>query len=493
MMHIGLLGFGVVGGGVWALCAPRDDLNVKRVLLRSPKEGLPEEVVTFNADDILNDPEIDTVVEVMGGLHPAYEYVSAALARGKNVVTANKALIAAYYTELTALAREKGAALRCTAAVGGGIPWLTNLERVKRLDTVCAVGGIMNGTTNFIMDAMHKAPVDFPAILKEAQDLGYAEADPSADIDGDDIRRKLCISANIAFDAALEETAIPTFGIRTVTAADIAAFQSHGFACKLLARAESTENGVCAYVEPTLVDAGDLEAAVPANFNLITYEAEQLGRQSFYGQGAGRFPTAENVVQDCLTVLSGKRGFYTDRAVSMLLTSGEAHPYYVRTSTPDFGLADCCGSSAGPSIAASAHRVTPFISSLTRFCRASTSRTTAFLFQGRCVTCWPGLRSAMQNVGAASSCSGETCSSARTLASSLRACLCPALPSCQSFMTLADSSRTSLMRRSRSRSKRSCTALRFSRVRCCSALSASSSPSRLAAKAFRRSITAVIS
>lgn len=179
MMHIGLLGFGVVGGGVWALCAPRDDLNVKRVLLRSPKEGLPEEVVTFNADDILNDPEIDTVVEVMGGLHPAYEYVSAALARGKNVVTANKALIAAYYTELTALAREKGAALRCTAAVGGGIPWLTNLERVKRLDTVCAVGGIMNGTTNFIMDAMHKAPVDFPAILKEAQDLGYAEADPS--------------------------------------------------------------------------------------------------------------------------------------------------------------------------------------------------------------------------------------------------------------------------------------------------------------------------
>ena len=145
MMHIGLLGFGVVGGGVWTLCAPRDDLNVKRVLLRSPKEGLPEEVVTFNADDILNDPEIDTVVEVMGGLHPAYEYVTAAMERGKNVVTANKALIAAYYRELTGLAKEKGVALRCTAAVGGGIPWLVNLARIKRLDTVCAVGGIMNG------------------------------------------------------------------------------------------------------------------------------------------------------------------------------------------------------------------------------------------------------------------------------------------------------------------------------------------------------------
>ena len=335
MMHIGLLGFGVVGGGVWTLCAPRDDLNVKRVLLRSPKEGLPEEVVTFNADDILNDPEIDTVVEVMGGLHPAYEYVSAALARGKNVVTANKALIAAYYTELTALAREKGAALRCTAAVGGGIPWLTNLERVKRLDTVYAVGGIMNGTTNFIMDAMHKAPVDFPAILKEAQDLGYAEADPSADIDGDDIRRKLCISANIAFDAVLDETAIPTFGIRTVTAEDIAAFQAHGFVCKLLATAQAAEDGVCAFVEPTLVDKSEPEAAVPANYNLIGYTAEKVGKQTFFGQGAGRFPTASNVMQDCLTVLAGEKSFYTAEAVPTPLCAAAAHPYYVRTAAPD--------------------------------------------------------------------------------------------------------------------------------------------------------------
>lgn len=335
MMHIGLLGFGVVGGGVWALCAPRDDLNVKRVLLRSPKEGLPEEVVTFNADDILNDPEIDTVVEVMGGLHPAYEYVTAAMERGKNVVTANKALIAAYYQELTALAEEKGVALRCTAAVGGGIPWLVNLARVKRLDTVCEVGGIMNGTTNFIMDAMHKSPVSFDAILKEAQDLGYAEADPSADIDGDDIRRKLCISANIAFDAVLDETAIPTFGIRTVTAEDIAAFQAHGFVCKLLATAQAAEDGVCAFVEPTLVDKSEPEAAVPANYNLIGYTAEKVGKQTFFGQGAGRFPTASNVMQDCLTVLAGEKGFYTAKAAPDTLCAAAAHPYYVRTAAPD--------------------------------------------------------------------------------------------------------------------------------------------------------------
>ena len=335
-MNIGLLGFGVVGGGVLELTQGRGDITVSRVLLRSPKPGLPEGLATYDFNDILCDERIDTVVEVMGGLHPAYEYVTAAMERGKNVVTANKALIAAYYRELTGLAKEKGVALRCTAAVGGGIPWLVNLARIKRLDTVCAVGGIMNGTTNFIMDAMHRAPVDFPAILKEAQALGYAEADPSADIDGDDIRRKLCISANIAFDAVLDETAIPTFGIRTVTAADIAAFKSHGFVCRLLAAAEAAENGVCAYVEPTLVAASELEAAVPANYNLISYTAEGVGRQSFFGQGAGRFPTAGNVVQDCLTILAGDKSFYTDKAVPTALDgSAEAHPYYVRTAAPD--------------------------------------------------------------------------------------------------------------------------------------------------------------
>ena len=155
-MNIGLLGFGVVGGGVLDLTQGRGDITVSRVLLRSPKPGLPEGLATYDFNDILCDERIDTVVEVMGGLHPAYEYVTAAMERGKNVVTANKALIAAYYRELTGLAKEKGVALRCTAAVGGGIPWLVNLARIKRLDTVCAAGGIMNGTTNFIMDAMHR-------------------------------------------------------------------------------------------------------------------------------------------------------------------------------------------------------------------------------------------------------------------------------------------------------------------------------------------------
>ena len=334
-MNIGLLGCGVVGGGILDFCAGREDLTVTKVLVRRPRPDLGALAVTDIAD-IVNDEAIGIVAEVMGGLHPAYEYICAALKAGKHVVTANKAVISAYYPELTGLARECGVSLRCTAAVGGGIPWLTNLERCKRLDSICELGGIMNGTTNFIMDAMHASPVSFPEILKQAQELGYAEADPSADIDGDDVRRKLTISANIAFDALVQEEDIPMFGIRTVTDGDIRAFKAHGFVCKLLATAKATEGGVCAFIEPTLVDSHDLEAAVPQNFNLITYCGEKVGRHSFFGQGAGRYPTAFNAVEDCLDIVAGKPGFYTQAMKpAPVLCGGEAHPYYVRTACPD--------------------------------------------------------------------------------------------------------------------------------------------------------------
>ncbi|WP_337490778.1 homoserine dehydrogenase [Vescimonas sp.] len=334
-MNIGLLGCGVVGGGILDFCAGRKDLTVTKVLVRRPRPDLGALAVTDIAD-IVNDEAIGIVAEVMGGLHPAYEYICAALKAGKHVVTANKAVISAYYPELTGLARECGVSLRCTAAVGGGIPWLTNLERCKRLDSICELGGIMNGTTNFIMDAMHASPVSFPEILKQAQELGYAEADPSADIDGDDVRRKLTISANIAFDALVQEEDIPMFGIRTVTDGDIRAFKAHGFVCKLLATAKATEGGVCAFIEPTLVDSHDLEAAVPKNFNLITYCGEKVGRHSFFGQGAGRYPTAFNAVEDCLDIVAGKPGFYTQAMKpAPVLCGGEAHPYYVRTACPD--------------------------------------------------------------------------------------------------------------------------------------------------------------
>ena len=337
-MKIALLGYGTVGGGVHEYCQARSDLEVVRVLVRRERKELGA-LATTDYSAILSDSEINTVVEVMGGLHPAYEYVSAALNAGKNVITANKALVAAYYEELLSLAKKNGTVFRCTAAVGGGIPWLTNLERCKRLDTITEVSGIMNGTTNFILSRMHGEGADFGDVLAQAQALGYAEADPTADIDGYDIRRKLAISANVAFDVSLDEEAIPTFGIRTITGVDVAAFQGHGFTCKLLARALRTEQSITAYVEPTLVTNNALEVAVGENNNLISYAGENMGRHSFYGQGAGRFPTAGNVVQDCLDIAAGIKNFYTGTALPVIPDgTSMAHPYYVRTAAPDVWL-----------------------------------------------------------------------------------------------------------------------------------------------------------
>ena len=179
-MKIALLGCGVVGGGVLEIIDKRCNMELKYVLVRRAKPELGDRAVSdFNI--IINDKEIDTVVEAMGGLSPAYEYACAAMRAGKNFVTANKHLVAHYYKELVSLAKENGVAFRCTPAVGGGIPWLVNLERVLRCDAVSSVSGIMNGTTNYILDAMHKNGASFADVLAEAQRLGYAEADPAAD------------------------------------------------------------------------------------------------------------------------------------------------------------------------------------------------------------------------------------------------------------------------------------------------------------------------
>lgn len=334
-MNIGLLGFGVVGRGVYDMLADRDDIRAAWVLCRRDLGELTAKT-TYDIQDILSDPAVDTVVEVMGGLHPAYEYVAAALRAGKNVVSSNKYLMCRYYDELNALAKEHGAALRCTAAVGGGIPWLTNLEKAARANHISRVWGILNGTTNYIMDAMHSSDVDFADVLAQAQALGYAEADPSADIDGLDIQRKAVITANVAFDACLCEADVPVFGIRSVSSADIAAADGRGRICKMLAFGEKGASGVSCYVEPCFVPAGELEAAVSTNRNVISFDTELTGKESFYGQGAGRYPTAYNAVADCVDIMNGVKSFYTRSFRSVPVDNGAAeHPYYVRFNGAD--------------------------------------------------------------------------------------------------------------------------------------------------------------
>ena len=327
-MKIGLLGFGVVGRGVYEITAKRDDMQVKRVLCLEDV-SLPDAEVTRDYQTILEDDSIDTVVEAMGGLHPAYEFVRAAMEAGKNIVTSNKALVATFYDELLPLAERKGVKFRCTAAVGGGIGWLSELERVRRVETVNFVGGIMNGTCNYILDSMTRLGLGYGEALRQAQSLGYAEANPSTDVDGIDTWHKLILSANVAFGVSLAREDVPAAGISKIHADDIVNFKAHGYVCKLVSTGKNLGETCAAYVQPTLFPMYSLEAAVPTNFNLITLDGDVSGRQSFYGQGAGRYPTAYNVVQDCVTILSG-RGFYCPYGKKTPIDNTQTCTYYIR-------------------------------------------------------------------------------------------------------------------------------------------------------------------
>ena len=327
-MRIGLLGFGVVGRGVYEITQARKDMSVAKVLCLEDIT-LPDAEVTRDFQQILADDTIDTVVEAMGGLHPAYEFVRGAIEAGKHVVTSNKALVCGFYDELMPLAESRGVQFRCTAAVGGGIGWLSELERARRVQKIQQVGGIMNGTCNYILDSMTRLGLTYADALKQAQALGYAEANPSTDVDGIDTWNKVILSANIAFGISLDKDSVPTVGISAITADDVAAFAEHGYVCKLVSTGKRTENGYSAYVQPTLFPQGAPEAAVPSNYNLITLIGETSGRMSFYGQGAGRYPTAYNVVQDCVDLLEGK-GFYCPYGEKVTVANGDKLCYYVR-------------------------------------------------------------------------------------------------------------------------------------------------------------------
>ncbi len=327
-MKIGLLGFGVVGRGVYDITADMDDIQVAKVVCLEDV-SLPDAEVTKDFQSVLKDETIDTVVEAMGGLHPAYEFVRAAIEAGKNIITSNKALVCSFYDELLPLAEQKGVQFRCTAAVGGGIGWLSELERSRRTQPITRVGGIMNGTCNYILDSMTRLGLGYDEALKQAQQLGYAEAKPATDVEGIDTWHKVILSSNIAFGISLERSTVPVAGISKITAADVAAFTARGYTCKLISTGKAAGGKFSAYVQPTLVKAGQPEAAVPSNFNLITLDGKYSGRMSFFGQGAGRYPTAYNVVQDCKDLLSGK-GFYSPYGPKAAAVNDEKLTWYVR-------------------------------------------------------------------------------------------------------------------------------------------------------------------
>ena len=334
-MKIALLGFGTVGSGVYEILQEKkqaglQDLSVTRALVKEINSEMPD-FATENFADIANDDQIDTVVEMMGGLHPAYEFLKTSIEKGKNAVTSNKLLVSVYGEELNALAKSKGTAFLFSAACGGGIPYLCNLQRARRSDTIQEVGGILNGTTNFMVDAMQRNNMSFAAALKEAQKMGYAEADPSSDVDGLDTMRKCILSSAVGFDLFVNEDSIVTEGIGSIDSVDIEFYQHNGWVCRLITHAGRTDKGIYAYVEPTCFGPTDLEVGVTENKNIAWFKSEYEGKMSFYGQGAGKFPTAANVVMDLLDISEGKKHMLNDTCVRVNADNRLAsHRYAVR-------------------------------------------------------------------------------------------------------------------------------------------------------------------
>ena len=309
-MKIAILGFGTVGKGVYEIVKKANvqtqNLSVSHILIRKNKARLLPEM-TDDINEILEDKQTDVVVEAIGGIEPAHQYILAALNHGKHVITANKAVIAIYPKEFTEAAERHNVKFYFEASVGGGIPWIQGLEKALRIDNVNSISGIFNGTSNFILDQMSRNGESFIEVLKKAQQLGYAEADPSADIDGIDVANKLCISADIAYDIDIKNHQnLPIFGIRNITCADVKYFQQKGFAVKLIGRTHQRGNKFDYVVEPTLFWDRTLEANTPDNYNLISLNGDTIGKLDFFGQGAGMLPTANAVIQDILDIKEQK-------------------------------------------------------------------------------------------------------------------------------------------------------------------------------------------
>lgn len=311
---IALLGMGTVGGGVYEIIERQKEempfkigaaLEVVKVLVRNKAkyaDRIPAEKLTDVWEDVIGDDSIDIVVEVMGGIEPARIYIKAALEKGKHVVTANKDLMAMHGHELLELAGEHHCDLLFEAAVAGGIPIIRPLKQCLAGNNITEIMGIINGTTNFILTKMKEDGMDFGEALQLATDLGYAEADPTADIEGYDAGRKLAIMASIAFHTSVTFDDVFTEGITKITAKDMRYAKEMGCSIKLLGIAKNTETGIEVKVHPTMIPENHPLAAVNDSFNAVFVHGDAVDDAMFYGRGAGALPTGSAVVGDIMDV-----------------------------------------------------------------------------------------------------------------------------------------------------------------------------------------------
>lgn len=313
-VKIGLVGTGTVGGGCLDILSNHKqdflrhfgiDLELARVCSRDPQaaasRGL-QDIFTTDYHDVINDPDIDIVVELIGGTGVAKSVIVEALQAGKHVVTANKAIMATSGEEIMDLAEEKGLEIAFEASVGGGIPIIDPLKHSLIANRIDSIMGIVNGTTNYMLTRMDEDSLDYDAALKEAQERGFAEADPTADVDGLDAAAKIAILASIAFNSRVTMGQVYTEGIRRISPVDLANAHDSGYVVKLVAHARRGESGVDVRVHPTMIPENHQLATVNGVFNAIFVEGDAVGQTMFFGEGAGAGPAASAVMGDVLEV-----------------------------------------------------------------------------------------------------------------------------------------------------------------------------------------------
>lgn len=325
MTNVAILGFGVVGGGVAELLTKNyhlvkelggDDINIKYILDLRDFPGSPfEDKVVHDYNIILADKDVDCVIEAMGGSHPAYEYTVAALKSGKNVVTSNKEVVANYGDEFLRLADENGVCYRFEAAVGGGIPVISPIINCIKQNRITEVRGILNGTTNYILTKMFSFGASFEESLKDAQERGYAERNPDADVLGTDACRKITILTALASGRLLPTGKIHTEGITKIRKEDVLAAESVGLSIKLLGRCIFTDEGMQVMVAPFMIGADSPLANVSGVYNAVEVVGEPIGNVMFYGQGAGAGATASAVVGDLMQIMRSGRNYAEPRWV----------------------------------------------------------------------------------------------------------------------------------------------------------------------------------
>lgn len=349
MVYIALLGFGTVGSGVFETLIKNEkritekagvEIQVKRILDLRPFSGETfAHLITSGFNDILNDPEISIVIEMLGGVDPAYTFSKQALAAGKSVITSNKAVVAEHGPELLQLAIDNNCNYLFEASVGGGIPIIRPLVEVLQTDHITSISGILNGTTNYILTQMKEHGKTFPEALAEAQAKGYAEFDPTADVGGHDTCRKIAILSSLVSGKHVDFNDVSTQGITEITAEDIQYATALDYSIKLVGHADISDAGISAFVAPVFVENSQPLAQVNDVFNAVLINGDIVGTLMFYGSGAGKFETASSVVNDIISCVQqqnlAQRYAWKAEKQQLLATDAIVSSYFIRLETPN--------------------------------------------------------------------------------------------------------------------------------------------------------------